>query len=134
MHVLEALQPHTHVQRQKLCTQHACHPLTLPHSPPCMVQHSYMSATTGETKMVLVVRSDLKMGKGKVGAQCGHAVLSAYKKMVASAAGVSLHAAHGGDTQLLHSCMTTVCVPGPLSMQVGVQCGTEKQARIPSVR
>lgn len=46
--------------------------------------------------MVLVVRSDLKMGKGKIGAQCGHAVLGAYKKMVASAAGVSLHAAYGG--------------------------------------
>ena len=29
--------------------------------------------------MVLVVRSDLKMGKGKIGAQCGHATLGAYK-------------------------------------------------------
>jgi PTH2 family peptidyl-tRNA hydrolase len=28
---------------------------------------------------VLVVRNDLKMGKGKIGAQCGHATLFSYK-------------------------------------------------------
>ncbi|ETW04466.1 peptidyl-tRNA hydrolase [Aphanomyces invadans] len=33
-------------------------------------------------KMVLVVRNDLKMGKGKVAAQCGHATLGAYKRAV----------------------------------------------------
>ena len=33
----------------------------------------------GEVKMVLVVREDLKMGKGKIGAQCGHATLGAYR-------------------------------------------------------
>ena len=65
-----------------------------------MVQHSYKAATTGEMKMVLVVRSDLKMGKGKIGAQCGHAVLGAYKKMVASVDGVSSHVA----TQVMHAC------------------------------
>ena len=32
-----------------------------------------------DIKMVLVVRNDLKMGKGKIGAQCGHATLGAYK-------------------------------------------------------
>ena len=32
------------------------------------------------TKMVLVVRMDLKMGKGKAAAQCCHATLSAYKQ------------------------------------------------------
>uniref|UniRef100_A0A0G4HI83 peptidyl-tRNA hydrolase n=1 Tax=Chromera velia CCMP2878 TaxID=1169474 RepID=A0A0G4HI83_9ALVE len=31
-------------------------------------------------KMVLIVRSDLQMGKGKIAAQCGHATLGAYKK------------------------------------------------------
>ena len=30
-------------------------------------------------KMVLVVRTDLDMGKGKMAAQCGHATLAAYK-------------------------------------------------------
>lgn len=29
--------------------------------------------------MVLIVRDDLKMGKGKIGAQCGHATLGVYR-------------------------------------------------------
>ncbi|CAL9219374.1 unnamed protein product [Arabidopsis halleri] len=33
-------------------------------------------------KMVLVVRNDLKMGKGKVAAQCSHATLGLYKKLL----------------------------------------------------
>ncbi|VVA96281.1 unnamed protein product [Arabis nemorensis] len=33
-------------------------------------------------KMILVVRNDLKMGKGKIAAQCGHATLGLYKKLV----------------------------------------------------
>ncbi|KAI9296201.1 PTH2-domain-containing protein [Neoconidiobolus thromboides FSU 785] len=33
-------------------------------------------------KMVLVVRTDLGMGKGKVAAQCSHATLACYKKAV----------------------------------------------------
>ena len=32
-----------------------------------------------ECKMVLGVRMDLKMDKGKIGAQCGHATLAAYR-------------------------------------------------------
>jgi PTH2 family peptidyl-tRNA hydrolase len=35
-----------------------------------------------EYKMILVVREDLKMGKGKIGAQCGHAVLGAYRQII----------------------------------------------------
>lgn len=34
----------------------------------------------GELKMVLVVRTDIKMGKGKIAAQCGHATLGAYRR------------------------------------------------------
>ena len=33
----------------------------------------------GPHKMMLVVRKDLKMGQGKIAAQCGHATLAAYK-------------------------------------------------------
>ncbi|XP_029467400.1 peptidyl-tRNA hydrolase 2, mitochondrial isoform X2 [Rhinatrema bivittatum] len=36
----------------------------------------------GEFKMVLIVRNDLKMGKGKVAAQCSHAAVSAYKQVL----------------------------------------------------
>ncbi|KAG8451663.1 hypothetical protein GDO86_003743 [Hymenochirus boettgeri] len=36
----------------------------------------------GEFKMVLVVRNDLKMGKGKVAAQCSHAAVSSYKQLL----------------------------------------------------
>lgn len=35
----------------------------------------------GEVRMTLVVRQDLKMGKGKAAAQCSHATLALYKKM-----------------------------------------------------
>lgn len=39
-----------------------------------------MTAPRGDYKMVLVVRNDLKMGKGKIGAQCGHASVGAYQR------------------------------------------------------
>ncbi|ETS63081.1 hypothetical protein PaG_02856 [Moesziomyces aphidis] len=37
------------------------------------------ASTTEECKMILAVRMDLKMEKGKIAAQCGHATLAVYK-------------------------------------------------------
>ncbi|EKX73984.1 conserved hypothetical protein [Theileria equi strain WA] len=39
-------------------------------------------STSTEYKLVLCVRSDLAMGKGKIGAQCGHASIGAYLSAV----------------------------------------------------
>jgi peptidyl-tRNA hydrolase, PTH2 family len=43
----------------------------------------------GELKMILVVRKDLKMGKGKIGAQCGHATLGSYRRALRTDLGLS---------------------------------------------
>lgn len=40
-----------------------------------------LNSIPGEVRMTLVVRQDLKMGKGKAAAQCLHATLALYKKM-----------------------------------------------------
>ncbi|CAH8559891.1 unnamed protein product [Heterobilharzia americana] len=37
---------------------------------------------SGKMKLVLVVRSDLKMGCGKVAAQCSHAALACYQEII----------------------------------------------------
>lgn len=39
------------------------------------------SADSGEYKLVLVVNNELKMGKGKVAAQCAHAAVSAVHRL-----------------------------------------------------
>ncbi|KAK8738645.1 hypothetical protein OTU49_003987, partial [Cherax quadricarinatus] len=43
-------------------------------------EDGFLADGTGECKLVLIVRNDLKMGKGKVAAQCSHATLKAYKQ------------------------------------------------------
>ncbi|XP_045592001.1 uncharacterized protein [Procambarus clarkii] len=43
-------------------------------------QANFRFKEPGEFKLVLVVRDDLKMGKGKVAVQCCHATLKAYKQ------------------------------------------------------
>ncbi|XP_076068001.1 peptidyl-tRNA hydrolase 2, mitochondrial-like isoform X3 [Oratosquilla oratoria] len=48
----------------------------------------FLSAGSGQHKLVLVVRSDLKMGKGKVAAQCSHATLKAYKQVKQNQPGI----------------------------------------------
>ncbi|SPO23384.1 related to PTH2 - aminoacyl-tRNA hydrolase [Ustilago trichophora] len=47
------------------------------------ISDNYKSSGTGseaeECKMILAVRMDIKMEKGKIAAQCGHATLAVYK-------------------------------------------------------
>lgn len=45
------------------------------------IDSSDLNTVPGEVRMTLVVRHDLKMGKGKAAAQCLHATLALYKKM-----------------------------------------------------
>ncbi|XP_045624683.2 peptidyl-tRNA hydrolase 2, mitochondrial [Procambarus clarkii] len=44
--------------------------------------------STGPTKLALVVRNDLNMGKGKIAAQCSHGTLAAYRQMQKSNPGL----------------------------------------------
>uniref|UniRef100_A0A0N7ZD84 peptidyl-tRNA hydrolase n=1 Tax=Scylla olivacea TaxID=85551 RepID=A0A0N7ZD84_SCYOL len=44
-------------------------------------EDGFLAEGSGEMKLVLVVRNDLKMGKGKAAAQCSHATLKAYKQL-----------------------------------------------------
>ena len=43
--------------------------------------HGAVASVAGDVKMVLCVRTDLKMSKGKIAAQCGHAALGMYMKL-----------------------------------------------------
>ncbi|XP_024939893.1 peptidyl-tRNA hydrolase 2, mitochondrial isoform X1 [Cephus cinctus] len=43
------------------------------------VYYSLQGSEDDDYKLVLVIRTDLKMGKGKVAAQCAHAAVAAYK-------------------------------------------------------
>nr|XP_040241008.2 probable peptidyl-tRNA hydrolase 2 [Anopheles coluzzii] len=54
----------------------------------------------GEYKMVLVVRNDLKMGKGKIAAQCGHAAVGAYESGVRNTPAVIRKWQNGGQAKI----------------------------------
>ena len=45
------------------------------------VDSTSLNEIPGEVRMSLIVRQDLKMGKGKAAAQCSHATLALYKKI-----------------------------------------------------
>ncbi|CAA6658727.1 unnamed protein product [Spirodela intermedia] len=51
------------------------------HSKPAPHEIENLADILEDFKMVLVVRNDLKMGKGKIAAQCSHATLGLYKKL-----------------------------------------------------
>ncbi|PKA49552.1 peptidyl-tRNA hydrolase, PTH2 family [Apostasia shenzhenica] len=48
---------------------------------PSLLEIESLAEILEDFKMVLVVRNDLKMGKGKIAAQCSHATLGLYKKL-----------------------------------------------------
>ncbi|KAI0495931.1 hypothetical protein KFK09_022238 [Dendrobium nobile] len=48
---------------------------------PTLFEIESLAEILEDFKMVLVVRNDLKMGKGKIAAQCSHATLGLYKKL-----------------------------------------------------
>lgn len=54
-----------------------------------------------EHKMVLVVRADLKMGKGKAAAQCAHAAVAAYRLAAARQPGALRRWRRGGQAKIV---------------------------------
>lgn len=57
-----------------------------------------------ECKMVLVVRSDLGMTKGKIAAQCGHATLACYKTLQKSNPALLAHWERIGQAKVALRC------------------------------
>ncbi|XP_065085736.1 probable peptidyl-tRNA hydrolase 2 [Ochlerotatus camptorhynchus] len=54
----------------------------------------------GEYKMILVVRNDLKMGKGKIAAQCGHAAVGAFEGALKKTPSVLRKWQHTGQAKI----------------------------------
>ena len=67
------------------------------------------AALMEECKLVLVVRTDLKMDKGKIAAQCSHATLACYKAL------------HAGNPALLRQWERSG------QAKVALKCGTEEE-------
>jgi peptidyl-tRNA hydrolase, PTH2 family len=67
-----------------------------------------LSNTTEEVKLMLVVRTDLGMTKGKIAAQCGHATLAVYKALVGNAEGAPMlkRWEYGGQAKVAVKCET----------------------------
>lgn len=57
-----------------------------------------------ECKMVLVVRTDLGMTKGKIAAQCGHATLACYKTLLATNPQLLRHWERTGQAKIALQC------------------------------
>ena len=53
-----------------------------PGAPPAAARGSPTYFITLRNSQVLVVRCDLDMGVGKIGAQCGHASVGSYKRLM----------------------------------------------------
>ena len=64
------------------------------------VRNLASAVTRGPCKMVMVVRTDVGMGKGKVGAQCAHAAVMCYKKALKEAPDLVSQWEGGGVTKV----------------------------------
>ena len=58
----------------------------------------------GNFKMVIVVRQDLKMGKGKIAAQCAHAAVGAYKQLQSRNPGLLRCWEYNGQPKVVVKC------------------------------
>lgn len=65
-----------------------------------------LASTSEEVKLMLVVRTDLGMTKGKIAAQCGHATLAVYKTLMGNAAAEPLlrRWENGGQAKVAVKC------------------------------
>ncbi|GAA5929378.1 hypothetical protein JCM21900_002281 [Sporobolomyces salmonicolor] len=55
-------------------------------------------------KLVLVVRTDLNMNKGKIAAQCGHATLACYKSLIQANPALVRHWERTGQAKIAVKC------------------------------
>jgi len=65
---------------------------------------SIKAGPSEECKLVLVVRSDLGMTKGKIAAQCSHATLACYKALLKSNPALLKHWEHTGQAKIALRC------------------------------
>merc|ERR1712230_46302 len=63
-----------------------------------------MEDVNEECKMVLVVRTDLNMTKGKIAAQCGHATLACYKSLLHANPALVRHWERTGQAKIAVQC------------------------------
>lgn len=66
----------------------------------------YFSDSHGDMKFVIVVRQDLKMGKGKIAAQCSHAAVAAYKQLSKRKPDLLKEWESAGQTKVVVKCTT----------------------------
>eukprot|EP00029_Vermamoeba_vermiformis_P010556 TRINITY_DN5569_c0_g1_i1.p1 TRINITY_DN5569_c0_g1~~TRINITY_DN5569_c0_g1_i1.p1 ORF type:complete len:252 (-),score=36.39 TRINITY_DN5569_c0_g1_i1:49-804(-) len=75
-----------------------------------LLEQMYKNSSSGH-KLVLCVRIDLKMGIGKIAAQCSHGTLGIYKRMLSASPGVLSEWERSGEKKVV------VKIDGPEQME-----------------